>query len=288
MARKKISEEIIELNDVNDEVEQHRSEAVSELSEIIERTDRYILDSYNKPTYQDCIDTFDQIVDDEYKDDILRICSLANEFILRQFNISLAIPQITALIFLSTYESILAYLKNKQKSMKSYEIKIANRFIIGYDDKVNEDDEKQGNLMIYLNHIMTDLKNINHADKYDDSIQLTREWNSANVDKDVVAISDIAVATTKHLHTTYKIRLSSEELIIPIFTAIYESMIGYLKLKRHSLPSDDNFIYEINMLGCFTVKAQEGRDGVDIIAFTPSPLSKAELKDDSVATSRHE
>lgn len=288
MARKKTSEEIIELNEVNDEVELHRSEAVKELTEIIEKTDQYISASYNKPTYQECIDTFDQIVDDAYKDDILRICSLANDFIQRQFNISLAIPQITALIFLSTYESILAYLKNKQRTMKSYEIKIANRFVIGYDDKVNEDDEKQGNLMIYLNHIMTDLKNINHADKYDDSIQLTREWNSANVDKDVVAISDIAVATTKHLHNTYKIRLSSEELIIPIFTAIYESMIGYLKLKRHSLPSDDNFMYEINMLGCFTVKAQEGRDGLDIIAFTPSPLSKAELKDDSVATSKHE
>ena len=292
MARKKSTkvEDVIEINDTdeNDEVELHRNEAVSELDQLIDKTKEYINASYNKPSYQECVDMFNDIVDEEYKDDILRICSLANDFILRQFNISLAIPQISALIFLSTYDSMLAYLKNKSKTMKSYEIKIASRFIIGFDDKVNDNDEKQGNLMIYLKHLKTDLKNIGIADKYDDAIQLTREWNSANIDKDTTAISDIAVAATKRLHNAYKIRLSSDELIIPIFTAVYESLVGYLKLKRHTLPIGDNFMYEIPFLGCFTVKAQEGEDGNDIIAFTPSPLSKAELKDDSVATTRHE
>lgn len=282
-------EDELELDEEEDSIEYYHEDAISQLDKIAESTSNYIKNSYQEPIFQRCIEIFDDVIDKKYEEDILRICSLANDFIVKEFNVSLRIPQVTSIIFLATYESILDVLKKKQSSgYHSYELVIANKFVIGYTDNISEDDEKQGNIIIYIKHLKTDMRNKENADRNDEAIELTRKWMSINIDNDINTFDEIAELTMKTLCNKYGIRLESKNLVLPIFTTVYECMVSYIKLKRHSLPIDDNFSYEINMLGCFVIICRDDGDKGDKIAFRPTPLSKAALKNDAFATSIHE
>jgi hypothetical protein len=219
-------------------------------------------------------------------DDVLTICSTASQIIYEKFKIKLDDPKITATIFSETYEAILDYLKSLEKDYSEFKIDLCNRFIIGYSNIESEEDEKEGNFMVYIRHknsLNTSMDNASDNANLK-AIELAVQWNTDNVIEQPKIIKDIS-AKAKDKCEKLDIYLVSSECIMPIFITTYENIINYVKIKRKEL---DKFEYEINFASVFYIGARESEEDTADIYIRPNIESKLALKDDSIATAKHE
>lgn len=215
-------------------------------------------------------------------DDINQICDVASKIIKEKFLVNIADYRIIGAMFRETYMSFLEKLKELEKSYSNYSIDVAGRFTIGYTTTDNEDDEKQGNFMVFIEDHGTSKKN-NDPDITASAKERVVQWciENISVQPDVVnAVSLIAMEKLKKLD----IVLASNEFVIPIFIVIYDTLVNYLKIRRSECGS---FEYEVNFISCFNIKAMEGENG-DIIAIRPNIEAKLELKNDALASSKYE
>lgn len=228
------------------------------------------------------IDVFNANVHED-QDDILQICDIASKTIKEKFLINISDPRILGTIFNVTYSCFLEKLKEFEARYSNYRIDVAGRFGIGYTTTdESEDDEKQGNFMIFFEDYGTSKKN-NDPDMTATAKERVVQWNVDNiVQPDVVnAVGIMAASKLKELD----IVLASSEFVMPIFIAVYDTLVNYLLIKRSELAS---FEYEINFISCFNIKAMESGESNDIIAIRPNIEAKLTLKNDAVASSKYE
>ena len=218
-------------------------------------------------------------------DDNLTICSAAGQIIHEKFRIRRDDPKIYLCIFSCTFEAILDYLESMEKNNSSMNINICNRIEIGYSTIESDDDEKEGNFMVFIKHLNamnTQMDNL--ADNANlSSIELLVQWNTDNVIDKPKTITTIA-AKAKDKLEKLDIYIPSE-CVIPMFITIYESLVNFIKVKRKELKE---FEYEINFGSVFYIGARESEDDTDDIYIRPSIESKLKLKNDAIATAKHE
>jgi len=219
-------------------------------------------------------------------DDVLTICSTASQIIYEKFKIKIDDPKILATIFSRTYEAILDYLESLEKDYSEFKIDICNRFVIGYSTIEDENDEKEGNFMVFIRHLNSlNTSMDNAADNANlKSVELAVQWNTDNVLEQPKIIKDISARAKDKCEKT-DIYMGSSECIMPIFVTTYENIVNYVKIKRKEL---DKFEYEINFASVFYIGARESEDDTSDIYIRPNIESKLKLKNDLIATSKHE
>ena len=86
----------------------------------------------------------------EHFDIIENIADTANRTLYEKYKIKLDSWPMSTAVFLKTFESICAMLKSKESNYSNYAINFMNRFVISFNSNVNDEDEKNGNFMIYI------------------------------------------------------------------------------------------------------------------------------------------
>lgn len=181
-------------------------------------------------------------------------------------------------IFIKTFDAIVKELIKLEKSYSSFEINFANRFLMGFDNHENEEDEKEGNFMVYIFHVNQASKDTEYDDAdTETSLERAVKWINENIKDNPEVIKRISENAVEELKA-YDIILYSQDLIAPIFSIMYDTCVKYLKDKRREIGEDE---YEINFAGCFFISARESEDGIDTITIRPSIESKTGLKDDA-------
>ena len=227
---------------------------------------------------------------DEYcvedRDEVLTICQSASKIIWDRIRIKFDHPELLGATFSSIYGSILNQLVELEKAgkYKEFEINICDRLCIGYNNIEDEEDEKQGNFMIYIKHKNADRKNDDIADPSANSVERSVVWNTINIKEQSEMLRKIATKATEDLKSI-DVALVSSEVIWAIFVSTYEMICSYVITKRHELKK---YEYDINFCGCFSIGARESDKTIDDIYIVPSILSKLALKNDAVATASNE
>lgn len=220
----------------------------------------------------------------EDADHIINICETASKQIWDRFRARFTDPRLLAVVFSKIFGSVLDYLVSQENEYSDYKINVCGRLEIGYSTSDDEDDEKQGNYMIFIRHLNAKTKN----DSFDDPTAKSRErsvqWNTENIIENPVDLRKISELAVKAL-SDIGVKLGVSELVMPIFITVYEATINYLKICRRE---KDEFEFEINFISCFNIGARESEDEVDDIYIRPSIDSKLKFKNDAEASGKFE
>lgn len=225
-------------------------------------------------------------------DVIESIADTANRSLYEKYKIKLDSWPMSTAVFLKTFESICAMLKSKESNYSNYAINFMNRFIVSFNSNINDEDEKNGNFMIYLRHIGGDTAKDVYIDPTDTPLTRVADWNKENlvskIDDGVMKKQPELTRKMSLLAVEYinkiNIKLANNEVIFPMFINYYDSIITVCKLVRkdRDLPK-----LEVN-LGLLRIIIKEGPDGRDAIELKPDIAGKLNIKDDKLATSSNE
>ena len=244
-------------------------------------------------------DRFSEIVVED-EDHVKKIASITADRMEKIFGISFRLtekgpqePKIPVVVFAETYDAIIDHLVKRKKGLikldsersshdyNSFKINFANRFVIGFDNVDNENDEKDGNYMIYINDIRDGKAVEEPLEPDEDPSKKTTEWINQNITEHPEAIKMISIEAREHLKKL-GIGFTNHELIFPIFCTMYDVLVDYMDLFRKET---NEYFQEINFAGCFFVAAYENEEGGSDIVFRPSIDSKTALKDDATSGS---
>ena len=220
----------------------------------------------------------------EDQDDILTICETASRQIYDRFKTRIDDPKLLAAIISKTYDAFIKYLVSLEEKYSDFQINICDRLVIGYTTSNDEDDEKQGNFMIFIRHLNSNKKNDEIDDPTAKAVERAVQWNTENMINQPTMLNSIANNAVTEM-SGIDIQLSASELVMPIFCTTYEAIVNYLKIKRRE---KDEFRYEINFMNCFHIAAQESEDENDVISIRPTIDSKLTLKNDAKASAQYE
>lgn len=220
------------------------------------------------------------VVEDE--EHIIPICSSAIKILYEKFKVPLSDPKLIAVIVERTYKVIINTLKSYESKLSEFKINICDRLEIGYTTNTSEDDEKQGNYMIYMNHLNKSVKDNVNEDATTPTERIT-QWNIENVITQPGIIREISNAVIEDLKSI-DVHIGISELVMPIFITVYEATVNYVRIKRQEL---GEFEFEINFISCFHIGCMETEDGSSIY-IRPNIEAKLLMKDDQAATSIHE
>ena len=190
--------------------------------------------------------------------------------------------------YISVFHCILDYLKSLQKTKESHKINIADRLEVGmttsFKTKENEDLEKFGNFVFYMKHIDNYASFNIDRDSRERSIERCIRWNESNITSNIEDIKEISKRAISKIEKNLQTKLSSAEVIMPVFCTIHEKIVEYMMLERASM---DVFEYHINVGGCYEIYARLLEDGVEI-SFKPQVFEKGTIKDDGDGSSKYE
>lgn len=198
-------------------------------------------------------------------------------------------PKMPIIIFTETFDAVIEYLAKARRGMigrddnkyNEFHINFANRFNIGYDNIENDEDEKEGNFMIFIQDTRESKTVEEPKDTEMTPTEKAVEWINQNIIEQSEAISDISIEAKNRL-AKLDLVFHSSDLIMPIFCTVYDVMVEYMALERaEKEPEGDD--YEINFAGAFFVMARENEKGGSDIIFRPSIDSKTMLKDDATS-----
>lgn len=220
----------------------------------------------------------------EDQEDVITICETASKIIWDRFRARFDDPRLLATTFSHIYTAIKNKLKSLEAEYSDFKLNIAGRLEMGYTTNENEDDEKQGNFMVFIRHLNSNKKNDELDDPTLKAVERAVQWNTENIIDQPKLLTAISVDALELLKTV-DINIGSSELIMPIFVTTYESIINYIKIKRRE---ENDFEYEVNFISCFYIGARETEDDIDDIYIRPNIEAKLEIKDDSKASSQYE
>ena len=223
----------------------------------------------------------DNIYEDE--DHIQMISETAISVIRERFSIVLNDHRLMTAAFLKIFESFIEKLKTLQKDYDNFQINLANRLAIGFTNNDNDEDEKSGNFMLFIQHLREATKVDNVTDPTVSNIERAVQWNAENIVENPDLIRSLTIEAVKYLNGI-DIQIANNEIIMPIFISYYECIINYLKIYRREA---DLFEFQLNY-SWFFIGAREGEDGRDTVFIRPSINGKLSLKSDVNASSKDE
>lgn len=217
--------------------------------------------------------------------ELIEIGELANHELHNKISLGLSDPMTTIALYANIFESICDVIVDKQDSWDDFCLNIADRLKIGYTTTNNEDDEKTGNFMVFMQHVPNTSSNESLDEEEDDTIVLCSQWNAANIKNQADVIKEVASRGKKALSEIINIKIESHEFVIPMFCIIHQNIINYIRLKR---VEEGKTEYELNVAGLYTVGIQETDDAEEEIYFVPSISLKLRFKNDAVASGKQD
>lgn len=235
------------------------------------------------------VDYFNENVVED-RDEIVTICETAGKQLLEKFSLNFNDPEtnkpnpmLVASCFAKIFDAFLISLEKLEKQYSAFEINVCGRFVIGYSTNQDDDDEKQGNFMVYIRHLNNSKKNDDNDDPSMNAKEKCVQWNAENITEQSELIKSISIEAITTLQEIDLV-LASSECIMPIFVTVYEAIVNHLKIVRREM---ELFEHEINFVSCFFIGVREGEDNDDIF-IRPNIESKLRLKNDSLATTKYE
>lgn len=220
----------------------------------------------------------------EDEEHVLTICDVAGACILEKFHLRFDDPKLLATVWSKIFDSFLIKLEKLENQFSDFNINICDRVNIGYSTNENEEDEKQGNFMVFITHLNNNKKTEVSEDPRSKAEERAMQWNTENLIEQPNLLAEISVDALELLKGI-DVYLGSREFIMPIFCMVYEQLVSYLMTKRRE---KDEYEFEINFISCFFIGARETEDGEDEIFIRPNIESKLRLKSDGKASSKYE
>lgn len=223
---------------------------------------------------------FDECVVDNKKE-LLDIGELANHLIHDSLSLGISDPKTTMAIYATIFDAITDVVASKEANYDHYDLNVANRFLIGYDTTDNQEDEKTGNFMVYMQHMEATQSDNSIDDDNDDTISLCVQWNANNIKEQQDVLKDVAGKAKIKMGDIINIKLESHEFILPLFCIIHACIVNYVRLRRREENVSD---YNINVAGLYTIGCQVDDESNEEIYYTPSISLKLKFKNDAKAT----
>lgn len=215
-------------------------------------------------------------------EDLLAIGALARDAVNESIKVDLGNAKNVMAIYGVIFEALVETVGEYQKSHDSYEVELADRLGIGFNNDDNEDDEKSGNFNLVMWHVENKDKNADEpmdADE-DSSVVLSTEWNSKNITDNKEFANRFMINGLKKLKEIINIPSESHEFIAPVFCIIHTQILKYINLKFGE-SADHQF--ELNVMGLYTIGIQI-TDNADLdIYYHPTIYGKLSMKNDAVA-----
>lgn len=220
------------------------------------------------------------------KEELIEVGNIANAMLFEQLNVDLSNPKTTIAAYVWILNTILDVLKSTQNENDEFCINIADRFRIGYTNISDDEEEKDGNYMIYIQHL-----NIPHPyeslndvddDEEDDTALLCVKWNASNIKAQAEIIKEISVRGRKNLSDLINIKLDKDVFVMPLFCIIHDAIVNYVHSKRVDLDDQD---YQLDICGLYTIGESIDAENVPEIYYEPSITLKLMFKDDANAGS---
>lgn len=220
------------------------------------------------------------------RDELIAIGEIANQLLFKNISLGLTNPMTTIAIYAKIFDVICDAVVEKEDDYSDFVLNVANRFNIGYTTTENEDDEKAGNFMCFIQHIDEPHSDAPIDENENDTIQLCVQWNATNVKTQSEILKEIMARGKKQLSDLLNIKAESIEYILPMFCIIHEAIVTYVKNKFIE-NKDELSEYEINVAGLYTIGVQD-IEGVPNIYYVPSISLKLKFKNDAIATGSEE
>lgn len=224
----------------------------------------------------------DNVIDDI--DELKEIGDLANKMMLDRLSISLTNNMQPIALYGIIFSTICDIVAARENEYSEFAVNIADRLRIGYTTTDSEDDEKNGNFMVFIQHI-SNPKNESLDEEESSSIALCSQWNADNIKVQSELMKEIAIKAKRALGDYINIKIESHEFIIPMFCIIHSAIMNYIALKRADNNVDE---YELNIAGLYTVGCCMTEEGDVDFYFIPSISLKLKFKNDLIATGRDE
>ena len=219
----------------------------------------------------------------ENEKELLEIGELANRMLHEKISLGLTNPITTIAAYGTIFDVITKYIKEKENEWDDYCVNIADRIKVGYTTTDNEDDEKPGNFMVFIQHVEHSSTDESLDEDEDDTIVLCTQWNAANIKELANVVKEIASLAKKELADLLNLKTESTEFVIPMFCIIHACILNYIQLKKKEEEVSE---YELNICGFYTVRVRETDDAENIIEYIPSVPLKLFIKDDANATGK--
>ena len=224
----------------------------------------------------------------ENEAELIEIGELANRAIHETISLGLANPKTTIACYGTIFTSICSEIAKLQaQDYSDFCLNIADRVRIGFTTTDSEDDEKQGNFMVFIQNVdcVTDDEMDDEDEGECNTITLCTHWNAKNITSQTDFIRDIAAKAKIALDKLINLKTESSEFIMPMFCIIHSKILNYALLKRKE---SDELEYEINVAGLYTLKIEVTNDGEEEISYIPSIALKLLFKNDAIATGNNE
>lgn len=227
-------------------------------------------------------------IEDNLVDDIEENYDIANLAIVnvaKKFSAHFKTPELVLAFYGKTFDTIMDVLNENRGKHSNFCINMCDRFEIGYTDAEHDEDaEKIGSFVPFIYDCSSGKKTYDNKENLR-TLDVCTSWLSQNCIKQPEIIKTIGSRALKVLGDDICLYLAEQEIVIPIFIIIHESMIGYLTLK---LAESDKRRIKINFAGCFDVNVSLDENNNTLIEYSPTIAAKLSTKSDSIATSKYE
>lgn len=224
----------------------------------------------------------------ENQEDMKIVSDLTARSIDEQFylHIPSGNTEVCAIIFYTTFLTILDFIREKQKKYNNFTIAIAKSINLGYTNNDDENNEKVGNFMPIMEYIglnMTILSD-DKAIRAEDTPKRCIEWKDLNAKQNAEYFKEIQERAYNNLKNEFRVDIRVSEAIIPIFCIFMDHVNSLLKMKFQEAQATDVSEVKMNVLGLFDVfYSFNVEDNLEIIEYQPNIMMKLALKSDSVA-----
>ena len=218
----------------------------------------------------------------ENREDLIKIAEQAKKHLHETLSIGVEKGESIIAMYHQVFETICNTLKDFESKCTDSEIDVASLFKIGFDTTENDDDEKQGNFMVYIRH----MDNHNALALLDEdekkTLNLCAMWNATNIKLNPEVMKDVASEALKAIESKLQMKLSNQEVVIPIFGVTHACIIEYVKAQRVGRKLSE---FEVTVTDLYTVGCMINDDGEEEIYFDPSISMKLKFKNDALASS---
>ena len=218
----------------------------------------------------------------ENHEDLIKIAEQVKKHLHETLSIGVEKGESIIAMYHHVFDTICKILKDYESKCTDSEIDVASMFKIGFDTTENDDDEKQGNFMVYIRH----LENHNALAILDEdekkTINLAAMWNATNIKLNPEVMKEVASEALKVIESNLQMKLSNQEVVIPIFGVTHACIIDYVKTQRRDRKSSE---FEVTVSDLYTVGCMVNDDGEEEIYFDPSISMKLRFKNDALASS---
>lgn len=231
-------------------------------------------------------DTFPATSDEEKKDRelFIEIGKKAMEDLFSWISLEITNPMTVIACYVKIFESICSVVVDKEDEWEDYALNIVDRFNIGYTTTTSEDDEKDGNFMVFMQHIDATHNNTPADENETETIELCVQWNAANIKNQIEDLKECMARGKKDLSNIMNIKTEKADYIMPMFCIIHDALVYTV---TEQLSKRDINSFSLNVAGLFTITAEIIDDKVEIF-YEPEIALKLMFKNDAVATGRSE